>query len=244
MKLHYVTIITMGLLAGQVSADEATPTDATDSLTTPKDKISYIFGHNIGKNMNQQGIEINMDALSQGIQDGLSAGESKISVEETTAIMQEFRNEMNAKKAEKKKLETEKNTKEGKVFLAENAKKEGVTVLPSGLQYKVITPGTGKIPKADDQVKTHYRGTLIDGTEFDSSHKRNKPATFPVNGVISGWTEALQLMKEGAKWQLFIPGSLAYGERGAGGKIGPNATLIFDIELLEILKEVKEEEKK
>jgi len=130
-----------------------------------------------------------------------------------------------------------KNLKEGEAFLVENAKKEGVVTLESGLQYQVITPGTGNAPKATDKVTTHYRGTLIDGTEFDSSYKRGQPATFPVKGVIAGWTEALQLMKVGAKWQLFIPANLAYGKRGAGGKIGPNATLIFDIELISIVAE-------
>jgi FKBP-type peptidyl-prolyl cis-trans isomerase FklB len=128
----------------------------------------------------------------------------------------------------------DKNQKEGEVFLAENKKKKGVVTLPSGLQYHVITAGTGKIPKATDTVTTHYRGTLIDGTEFDSSYKRGEPASFPVNGVIKGWTEALQLMKVGSKWQLFIPSNLAYGPQGAGQVIGPSATLIFEIELLSI----------
>ena len=132
------------------------------------------------------------------------------------------------------KMLSEKNKADGERFLAENAKKEGVKVLSSGLQYKEITPGTGKSPKTDDTVTTHYKGTLIDGTEFDSSYKRGQPATFPVSGVIPGWTEALLLMKEGAKWQLFVPSNLAYGERGAGQVIGPNATLIFEVELLTV----------
>jgi FKBP-type peptidyl-prolyl cis-trans isomerase FklB len=128
----------------------------------------------------------------------------------------------------------EKNKKEGEAFLAENAKKEGVVTLPSGLQYKIIQQGSGRKPKLTDEVTTHYRGTLLDGTEFDSSYKRGEPTSFPVNGVISGWTEALQLMPVGSKWQLFIPSNLAYGMRGAGGTIGPNAALIFDIELIAI----------
>jgi FKBP-type peptidyl-prolyl cis-trans isomerase FklB len=132
------------------------------------------------------------------------------------------------------KQHADKNQKEGEVFLAENKKKKGVVTLPSGLQYRVITAGTGKIPKVTDTVTTHYRGTLIDGTEFDSSYKRGEPASFPVNGVVKGWTEALQLMKVGSKWQLFIPSNLAYGPQGAGQVIGPNATLIFEIELLSI----------
>jgi FKBP-type peptidyl-prolyl cis-trans isomerase FklB len=129
---------------------------------------------------------------------------------------------------------SEKNKADGEKFLAENAKKEGVKSLPSGLQYKEITPGKGKSPKATDTVTTHYKGTLIDGTEFDSSYKRGEPVSFPVSGVIAGWTEALQLMKEGAKWELFIPSNLAYGERGAGRDIGPNATLIFEVELISV----------
>ena len=129
---------------------------------------------------------------------------------------------------------SEKNKADGEKFLVENARKEGVTTLPSGLQYKEIKAGKGKSPKATDTVTTHYKGTLIDGMEFDSSYKRGEPATFPVSGVIPGWTEALQLMKEGAKWQLFLPSNLAYGERGAGRDIGPNATLIFEVELISV----------
>jgi FKBP-type peptidyl-prolyl cis-trans isomerase FklB len=144
--------------------------------------------------------------------------------------MMAFQKEVMAKQAEVAK----KNKAEGEAFLAENKKKEGVKTTPSGLQYKVIKPGKGKKPKSSDTVTVNYRGTLIDGTEFDSSYKRGQPATFQVSGVIPGWTEALQLMEEGAKWQLFIPSNLAYGERGAGGVIGPNATLIFEVELISI----------
>jgi FKBP-type peptidyl-prolyl cis-trans isomerase FklB len=152
-------------------------------------------------------------------------------MKETLAGLQK---ELVEKQAERTKQIADRNKKEGEVFLAENRKKEGVKILPSGLQYKVIKEGTGKTPKAEDTVVTNYRGTLTDGTEFDSSYKRGQPATFPVKGVIPGWTEALQLMKEGSKWELFIPSSLAYGERGAGNAIGPNATLIFEIELLSV----------
>jgi FKBP-type peptidyl-prolyl cis-trans isomerase FklB len=146
--------------------------------------------------------------------------------------MNTFKEEMTKKQEEAMKKAAEKNKKDGAAFLAENKKKEGVVTLPSGLQYKIITQGTGNTPKATDTVTVNYRGSLVDGTEFDSSYKRGQPATFPVNGVIKGWTEALQLMKEGAKWQLFIPSDLAYGEKGAGNVIGPNATLIFDVELI------------
>jgi FKBP-type peptidyl-prolyl cis-trans isomerase FklB len=148
--------------------------------------------------------------------------------------MAAFQKEMMAKQQELAKKLGEKNKKEGEAFLSENRKKEGIKALPSGLQYKVVKAGTGKKPKSTDTVTTHYRGTLIDGTEFDSSYRRGQPASFPVSGVIAGWTEALQLMEEGAKWQLFIPPNLAYGERGAGSQIGPNATLIFEIELISI----------
>ena len=152
-------------------------------------------------------------------------------MKETLAGLQK---ELMEKQAERAKLLAEKNKKEGEAFLAANKTKEGVKTLPDGLQYKVIKEGTGKTPKADDTVVTNYRGTLIDGTEFDSSYKRGQPATFPVKGVIPGWTEALQLMKEGSKWELFIPSNLAYGERGAGNAIGPNATLVFEIELISV----------
>ena len=148
--------------------------------------------------------------------------------------MTAFQKEMMAKHAEVMNTLGEKNKKEGEVFLAENKKKEGVTTLPSGLQYKVIKAGTGKKPKSTDTVTVNYRGTLIDGTEFDSSYRRGEPASFGVSGVIPGWTEAMQLMQEGAKWQVVVPPNLAYGEKGAGPNIGPNATLIFEIELISI----------
>ena len=145
-----------------------------------------------------------------------------------------FKKDHVARMAAKQNAEGGKNLKEGEAFLDENKKKEGVTTLPSGLQYKVLKSGAGKTPKATDKVTTHYRGTLIDGTVFDSSYDRGEPTTFPVGGVIRGWTEALQLMKEGDKWQLYVPAQLGYGERGAGGKIGPNTTLLFEIELLKV----------
>jgi FKBP-type peptidyl-prolyl cis-trans isomerase FklB len=154
--------------------------------------------------------------------------------QEVNETLTAFQKEMAAQQAERNKILVEKNKKEGEIFLAENKKKEGVVTLPSGLQYKVIKEGTGETPKLTDTVTVNYSGTLIEGTEFDSSYRRGQPATFPVKGVIAGWTEALQLMKVGSKWQLFIPSNLAYGERGAGRDIGPNTTLIFDVELLSI----------
>jgi FKBP-type peptidyl-prolyl cis-trans isomerase FklB len=154
--------------------------------------------------------------------------------EEIVETLTNFKKEYVAKKQELSKQLAEKNKKEGEVFLAENEKKEGVKTLASGLQYKVIKPGSGKKPKAEDLVTVHYRGTFIGGAEFDSSYRHGKPATFPANRVIPGWTEVLQLMEEGAKWEVFIPSKLAYGEQGAGNDIGPNATLIFEIELVSV----------
>jgi FKBP-type peptidyl-prolyl cis-trans isomerase FklB len=231
MKLVSILVIGMLVMAGQLyGADEST-------LKSEKEKLSYTFGANFGKSLKQQEIEINTDIFIKGMKDGLSGGKTLLTDQEMKDTMTSFQKEMAAKQAEKRKVLAEKNKKEGDAFLAANKSKEGVKTLPSGLQYKVITEGTGKIPKATDTVVTNYRGTLIDGTEFDSSYQRKAPATFKVNGVIKGWTEALQLMKEGAKWQLFVPSELAYGERGAGPNIGPNAVLIFEIELISAKEE-------
>ena len=206
----------------------------SDVLKTEQDKVSYSLGMDIGNNLKRQSIEIDPEILARGLKDAFSGGKLLMSEEEYRNTMANFRKEMMAKQQAQMKTKGEKNMKEGDAFLAENKDKKGVVSLPSGLQYKVIKEGEGDTPKATDKVTVHYRGTLIDGTEFDSSYGRGEPATFPVNGVIPGWTEALQLMNAGSKWQLFIPSNLAYGERGAGGKIGPNSTLIFDVELLSI----------
>lgn len=231
MKFVSILVIGMLVLAGQVyGADES-------ALKSEKDKLSYTFGANFGKSLKQQEIEINTDIFIKGMKEGLSGGKMLLTDQEMKDTMTSFQKEMAAKQAEKRKALAEKNKKEGDAFLAANKSKEGVKTLPSGLQYKVITEGTGKTPKATDTVVTNYRGTLIDGTEFDSSYQRKAPATFKVNGVIKGWTEALQLMKEGAKWQLFVPSEIAYGERGAGPNIGPNAVLIFEIELISAKEE-------
>lgn len=216
------------LLTAQVVAEE------TQVLKTEKEKLSYSIGMEIGSNLKRQAIDVEVDLLLKGLRDGFSGAKTLLTEQEARQILTAFQKEMVAKQKEAAKVLGEKNKKEGEAFLAENKKKPGVVTLPSGLQYKVIKAGSGKKPKATDTVKTHYRGTLIDGTEFDSSYRRGEPATFPVNGVIRGWTEALQLMEEGAKWQLFIPSHLAYGERGAGPLIGPNATLIFEVELLSV----------
>lgn len=203
-------------------------------LNDQKAKVSYSIGMTIGRDFKEQGIEVDPDVLAQGLKDVTAGGKTLLTEEEVRKVITDYQKEMMAKQEEKAKAQIETNQKAGEVFLAENAKKEGVVTLPSGLQYKIVKAGTGKKPTAKDTVTVHYRGTLIDGTEFDSSYQRNEPVTFPVGGVIAGWTEALQLMPEGSKWQLFIPAKLAYAERGAGPKIGPNATLVFDVELIKV----------
>ena len=204
------------------------------ALSTEEDRISYSIGQDIGKTLKRQGINLNTRFLIQGLQDHLSNKPSKMSDKEMREAMQRFSQSMRAKQEQKMIKQASKNLEEGEKFLAQNKKKPGVITTKSGLQYKVLKKGSGKSPKLTDTVVTHYRGTLLNGTEFDSSHKRGKPASFPVNGVIKGWTEALQMMKIGEKRQLFIPAGLAYGPRGAGSMIPPNATLIFEIELLEV----------
>jgi FKBP-type peptidyl-prolyl cis-trans isomerase FklB len=200
------------------------------------DKNSYALGMSIAHNMISSGVkDINLEDLSAGIKAIINNEEPAVSFEEASQLLEKFfaQIEEEAQKAAKAAADVFK--KQGEDFLAENAKKEGVVVLPSGLQYKVLTEGTGKKPAATDQVKCHYCGTLIDGTKFDSSYDRNEPAVFGLNMVIAGWTEGLQLMSEGSKYELYIPYELGYGERGAHGAIPPCAALIFTVELLEVL---------
>lgn len=200
-----------------------------------KQKASYSIGADIAANMKRQEIDIDVKALTAGFADAFSGGKTILTEAEMKEVITQFRTELMAKMEAKQKVDGDKNVKAGEDFLAANAKKEGVKVTASGLQYKVLKAGKGtKSPKATDTVKVHYHGTLIDGTVFDSSVDRGEPISFPLNGVIPGWTEGVQLMKEGDKYQFTIPSKLAYGERGAGGKIGPNSTLIFDVELLAI----------
>jgi len=199
-------------------------------LETESQKISYIIGFQAGGQLKQQGFPIDIETLTEALKEGLSGAAPRLTSQEAGTIMQAFQEKQMAKQA----AENGKNEEAGKAFLAENRKKEGVIELENGLQYKIITVGSGKKPAETDTVSVHYRGTLIDGTEFDSSYKRGSPAEFPVNRVIPGWTQILQLMGEGAKWQVYIPSNLAYGPKGAGADIGPNATLIFDIELLKV----------
>ena len=205
------------------------------ALTTSKQKASYAIGMNWGTGLHRQAIDVDTAALLQGMKDGLAGGKTLLTEDEARAALMQLQKEMQEKQQAKAAAEGDANKKEGEAFLAANKGKEGVVTLPSGLQYKILTPGTGPKPTATDSVVCNYKGTLINGTEFDSSYKRGEPATFPVTGVIKGWTEALQLMPVGSKWQLFIPSDLAYGARGTpGGPIGPNATLIFEVELMSI----------
>jgi FKBP-type peptidyl-prolyl cis-trans isomerase FklB len=228
MKRPLIIVLTLLLLTGQVLAQ------GDPGLKDDKEKVSYSIGVEIGTTLKKQEIEVAPDILTRGVRDALTGAKTLMTEEEIIETLTTFRKDFIAKKQELAKQLGEKNKKEGEAFLAENQKKEGVNTLSSGLQYKVIKPGSGKKPKAEDLVTVHYRGTLIGGAEFDSSYGRGKPASFPVNRVIPGWTEVLQLMEEGAKWEVFIPSKLAYGEQGAGNEIGPNATLIFEIELVSV----------
>jgi FKBP-type peptidyl-prolyl cis-trans isomerase FklB len=230
MKSRVIVVLGILFLVSQVGAQEKLV------LKNQKEKVSYMIGIDIGGNLKKQSIDIDPNILLKGVQDGLAGSKSLLTDQEIQETMIALKKDIMAKREEIAK----KNKADGEAFLAENKKKEGVKTLPSGLQYKVIKEGTDKKPKANDTVTANYRGTLIDGTEFDSSYKHGQPVTFRVSGVIPGWTEALQLMGEGAKWQIFVPSNLAYGERGAGIVIGPNATLIFEVELISIKEKAQE----
>jgi len=232
---------TSSATASKAPAKKATTTSsaaAAAPLTTRKQKFSYALGMNIatglGANLKNQGVEVDWNLVAQGIKDGSSGAKTRLTEEEAKAVLTEMQNEVRKEQTEKMKAAGEANKKEGEAFLAANKSKEGVQTTASGLQYKVLVEGKGPKPTPDDTVVCNYKGTLINGTEFDSSYKRGEPATFPVKGVIKGWTEALQMMPVGSKWQLFIPPDLAYGERGAGAEIGPDSTLIFEVELVSI----------
>ncbi len=203
-------------------------------IASDKERINYSIGYQIGGDFKRQGIDIDPDIVVKGIRDAQAGTKPLMTPEEMNKTLVDLKAKVVAAQREEQKKVARKNLAAGKTFLSKNEKKEGVTTLPSGLQYKVIEKGSGSSPKKTDNVTVHYKGTLIDGTEFDSSYRRGKPATFRVDGVIAGWTEALKRMKPGAKWQLFIPPDLAYGERGAGQRIGPNSTLIFEVELIRV----------
>src|SRR5881398_2738812 len=220
---RFIIIVSASLIAFPLFGQEKSP-----QLKDQKDKVSYSIGMQIGFNLARQKVDINPDVLSAGIKDSL-AGKPQLTPDQVKDVMAQFEKDME----QKQKQLGEKNKTEGAKFLEENKKKEGVKTTSSGLEYKVEKEGTGAQPKPTDMVTVNYRGTLINGTEFDSSYKRGQPATFPVNGVIKGWTEALQLMKVGSKYQLFIPSDLAYGERSVSPDLSANSTLIFEVELLD-----------
>jgi FKBP-type peptidyl-prolyl cis-trans isomerase FklB len=227
MKSLSITLIALVFCSAALAEEKTT-------LKDTKDKVSYSIGLDIGTTLKKQKIEVNAAALSAGLKDALSGAKPLMTEDQIKETMTTFSKEMMDKQQAASREAATKNAAEGEKFLAENKTKPGVKTTASGLQYKVIKEGTGSSPKETDTVVTNYRGTLIDGTEFDSSYKRNEPASFPVNGVIKGWSEALQLMKKGSKYQLFVPAALAYGPRGAGQDIGPNAVLIFEVELMDI----------
>ncbi len=219
--------LSVALLATSVQAEDP-------KLESDLDKASYLIGRNIGETINRDGIKLNVENLVTGLREGLTGKDSKIPEADAVKIMETFQAEMQKQAEAKAASASAENLAAGTKFLADNKKREGVKVTKSGLQYEVISEGKGAKPTPLDTVTVHYHGTLIDGAVFDSSVDRQTPATFPVNGVIAGWTEALQLMEVGAKYKLFIPSDLAYGKNGAGRDIGPNSTLIFEVELLSI----------
>ncbi len=227
-KLVLATAVSLLATVGSISVTQA------EEMETVTERVSYIFGFNMGLRFKQDQVDIDPKAFMQALSDAAEGKEPSLTEEEMQSAMTAFQDKQKARQAAFIKEAAEKNTKEGDAFLMANAKKDGVKSTKSGLQYKVLTKGKGAKPEATDKVKVHYKGTLIDGTVFDSSYLRGEPAEFGVNQVIAGWTEALQLMKEGAKWEVYIPSDLAYGAGGSGPDIGPNATLVFEIELLEI----------
>ena len=219
------------------------PAAAQDSphFKTPKEKLSYALGMEIGNGFRKQALDLDPAIVNQGFADAFSGGKTLLSEDEMRAVLTSAKQDYQKKQAALRAEKAQESLKQGEAFLAANKSKEGVTTLPSGLQYKILKAGSGEKPDIDDTVVCNYRGTLIDGTEFDSSAKHNGPATFPVKGVIRGWKEALQLMPIGSKWQLFVPAHLAYGENGAGQLIPPNSALIFEVELLSIQENEKAE---
>lgn len=231
MNIKYLLIIVMLFSISQVNAQE---TQGRKIPETEKEKISYVIGVNAVNNFKSRGDDFDLEMVIQGLRDAHMGNKLLISEEESRSILDAYRAKQFQKQVEDSRISAEKNKEDGDAFLAKNKTKEGVVTLTSGLQYKIIKTGEGRKPTSEDMVQVHYRGTLLDGTEFDSSYKRGKPSSFSLAGIIPGWREALKLMPVGSKWQLFIPSDLAYGAKGAGGDIGPNATLIFEVELLGI----------
>jgi FKBP-type peptidyl-prolyl cis-trans isomerase FklB len=227
MKYSTITVLALGLMYGVCCADDAKTakikTTNTIELKNDNDKVLYSLGYELGKDISRQELELTPEVLLRGVEDAISGGKPLVNTSQRQAALKQI-----------KETRAQHNLEQSQTFLAANAKKEGVQTLPSGLQYKVITPGEGKSPTDKDTVMVHYRGTLIDGSEFDSSYERGKPATFALRKVIKGWQEGLRLMKEGAKWELYIPPDLAYGKHGRPQAIPPNSALIFEVELLKV----------
>ncbi|BDZ72697.1 MULTISPECIES: FKBP-type peptidyl-prolyl cis-trans isomerase [Methylophaga] len=226
MKLKTLAILPLLFGANVMAADNAT------TLETDKQKISYIFGIQVGQNMMQEGVELDIEAFKAGVADMMAGQQPQLDQATAEQVVQAYQ----AQKAQELAKVMNEKQAQAKAFMEENAKKDGVVTTDSGLQYEVLKEGDGATPTENDKVIANYKGTLIDGTVFDSSYDRGEPATFPVNGVIQGWQEALKMMKEGSKWRIVVPANLAYGPRGAGNLIGPNETLIFEIELIAITK--------
>ncbi len=230
MKIKLVAAAAMGLAISTANAADA------PALTTDIDKLSYSVGIDLGKNLKKQDIQINPTIMAKGIQDGLTGGKLLLTEQQMKDVLSKFQKDLMAKRAAQFNSKATENKEKGDKFLAENKTKSGVVTLPSGLQYKILTSGTGEKPAKDDEVTVEYTGKLIDGTVFDSTEKAGKPATFKVSQVIPGWIEALQLMPAGSTWELYVPSSLAYGARSVGGPIGPNETLIFNVHLISVKK--------
>ncbi len=229
-KLLVAGLISSALMVGCNKEEKPA---AVAELTTLEQKVNYAIAQNMAENFKGGGLPIEVEAFAQGLKDVRDGAELRLTEEEMQTVMQEFQEQAMAKRAEEQKKISDANLAEGQAFLEANKVKEGVVTTESGLQYRIITEGTGVKPKAEDSVTVHYSGKLLDGTEFDSSYTRQEPVTFPVGGVIAGWTEALQLMPQGSKWELYIPSDLAYGP-GGNGPIPPNSTLTFEVELLEV----------
>ena len=250
MNRILVSVVAAGLMApallvaAQTTANPKTAPSspnkpAASGMTTPEAKLSYAMGQDIGHRLKEMGAPIDISIFTKGVEDVLKGNPPLQSQEESAKAVETFVGKLKAEQARKTQASSEKNLKEGEAFLKENGVKKGVVTTQSGLQYTILQEGTGPSPKSTDTVTVNYRGTLLDGTEFDSSYKRGQPATFEVSHIIPGWVEGLQLMKTGGKYRLFVPAKLAYGERGAGQAIGPNAALIFDVELISIAPPAK-----
>ena len=234
---RFLTVITAPLVLGAlVACQEQAKEPEPMTLDTSEKRLSYGVALRMGERMVADGMTMDVDAYALGMKDAFEGAEPRLTEEEITAEMMAFQERMQAEREAEQELLSAGNAEAGAAFLAENAQREGVVVTDSGLQYEVIEAGTGASPGTDDQVEVHYRGTLIDGTVFDSSYDRGETVTFGVTQVIAGWTEALQLMQEGAKYKLYIPSDLAYGAGGAGQLIGPNSTLVFEVELIDVVE--------